>query len=142
MFKEFKKFILRGNVVDLAVAVVIGAAFNAVVQSFVKDFITPLIKGVSGNGELVKGQFTIAHRFIFNWGDFLNSLISFLIIAAVVFFLVVQPINKLVAMSKRDEQTPEPTTRKCPFCMSEVPKPATRCAFCTSELKPEMSKKR
>ena len=100
MYKEFKKFILRGNVVDLAVAVVIGAAFNSVVQSLVRDFINPLITGFSHNGKLVQGQLTIAHRFIFNWGDFINSLISFLIIAVVVFFFVVQPINKMNADRK------------------------------------------
>lgn len=135
MLKEFKKFILRGNVVDLAVAVVLGAAFNAVVQSLVKDFITPLIKGVSSNGTLLKGQWLVAHRFTLDWGDFLNTLISFLIIAAVVFFLVVQPINRLVAFSNRRDETDEPTTKKCPECLSEIPVKATRCAFCTAKLK-------
>src|SRR5947199_1770544 len=103
MLSNFKKFILRGNVVDLAVAVVIGAAFNSVVQSLVKDFITPLITGFSSNGQLVQGQWKIAygqhHLIILNWGDFLNTLISFLIVAFVVFFVVVQPINKLNALA-------------------------------------------
>lgn len=141
MFQEFKKFILRGNVVDLAVAVVIGAAFNSVVQSLVKDFITPLITGISTDGELIKGKLTIADRFIFNWGDFLNTLLSFLIVAAVVFFLVVQPINRVVARANRDKETPEPTTRKCPECLSEIPKAASRCAFCTSKVTPAKATK-
>jgi len=137
MYKEFKKFILRGNVVDLAVAVVIGAAFNSVVQSLVRDFINPLITGFSHNGKLVQGQLTIAHRFIFNWGDFINSLISFLIIAVVVFFFVVQPINKMNAIAARSKKAEEETERKCPYCLSEIPKEATKCAFCASKLKPE-----
>ncbi|HXR49874.1 MAG TPA: large conductance mechanosensitive channel protein MscL [Verrucomicrobiae bacterium] len=135
MLNDFKKFILRGNVVDLAVAVVIGAAFNSVVQSLVKDFITPLITGVSKKGSLVQGQFTVDHRFIFNYGDFLNTLISFVIVAAVVFFFVVQPINKLNELAARRKGTEEPTTKKCPECLSEISKKATRCAFCASKLK-------
>lgn len=134
MLKEFRKFILRGNVVDLAVAVVIGAAFNSVIQSLVKDFITPLITGATGKGKLVQGQLIVAHRFIFNWGDFLNTLISFLIVASVVFFVVVQPLNKLVAYSNREKDTDEATTKKCPECLSEIPKEATRCAFCTAKI--------
>jgi large conductance mechanosensitive channel len=134
MLKDFKKFILRGNVVDLAVAVVIGAAFNSVVQSLVRDFITPLITGISGSGQLVRGTWTIAHRFVLNWGDFLNALISFLIIAAVVFFFVVQPLNKLVSYSHRARETDEEATKKCPECLSEIPAKAKRCAFCTSHV--------
>jgi large conductance mechanosensitive channel len=133
MINDFKKFILRGNVVDLAVAVVIGAAFNSVVQSLVKDFITPLITGLSKNGKLVQGQWIVAQRFIFNWGDFLNTLLSFLIVATVVFFLVVQPINRFVTYSNRKKETEEPTTKKCSECLSEIPKAAKRCAFCTSK---------
>jgi large conductance mechanosensitive channel len=135
MLKDFKRFILRGNVVDLAVAVVIGAAFNGVVQSLVRDFITPLITGATKSGHLTQGQWVVAHRFTFNWGDFLNTLISFVIVAAVVFFLVVQPINKLAALSARRKDTGESTTKKCPECFSEINKQAIRCAFCTSKLK-------
>jgi large conductance mechanosensitive channel len=134
MLKDFRKFILRGNVVDLAVAVVIGAAFNSVIQSLVKDFITPLITGISHSGQLVQGKWTVAHRFIFDWGDFLNSMISFIIIAAVIFFFVVQPINKLVTYANKHGDTDEATTRKCPECLSEIPKVAKRCAFCTSKI--------
>ncbi len=138
MFYDFKKFILRGNVVDLAVAVVLGAAFNAVIQGFVKDIITPLITGVTGGkGTAIQG---IAHVhvlskiFVFNWGDLVSLIISFLIIAAVIFFFVVQPINKMTALANRNKTTPEPTTKKCPECFSDVPKQATRCAFCQIKL--------
>src|SRR3954466_7922691 len=118
MLKDFRKFILRGNVVDLAVAVVVGVAFNSVVQSLVKDFITPLITGISGSGQLVRGKWIVAHRFIFDWGDFLNSLISFIIIAAVIFFMVMQPINKLIAYSNKLKDTDEATTKKCEPCLT------------------------
>lgn len=145
MFKEFKKFILRGNVVDLAVAVVIGAAFNSVVQSLVKDLIQPLINGLTGSkdGHVAQG---VAHwdlgtlHFTFPWGDFVSNVISFLLIAAVVFFLVVQPLNKLLALANRDKDTEEPTTKKCPECYSEINIKATRCAFCTAKLSSEKSK--
>ena len=133
MVKEFKQFLLRGNVVDLAVGIVIGAAFGAVVTAFVKDFITPLIGaifGTSKNG--LKFQIGAA---VFPVGDFLDALLSFLVIAVVVFFLVVKPVNYLIQVSRR-EDSPDPTTRKCPECLSEVPIAARRCAFCTSELKP------
>ena len=138
MFKDFKKFILRGNVVDLAVAVVLGAAFNSVIQGFVKDFITPLITGITGSGAAIKGIETVIlfnKHFVFNWGDFVSLAISFILIAAVVFFLVVQPINKLTTIANRDKSTPEPSTKKCPECLSEIPKKATRCAFCQIKLK-------
>lgn len=140
MLKEFKKFLLRGNVVDLAVAVVVGAAFNSVVQSIVRDFITPLITGVTGGKNAVSDDtytfHLLHHTFVFDWGDFLNTLISFLIIAAVVFFFVVQPINKLITYSKRNEPAPEPTDRPCPECLSAIPKKAKRCKFCTAKLTP------
>ena len=140
MFQDFKKFILRGNVVDLAVAVVIGAAFNSVIQGFVKDIITPLITGITGgNGTAIKGVATFHlganHTFALNWGDLVSLAISFLIIAAVVFFFVVQPINKMTTIAARNKTTPEPSTRKCPECLSEIPTKATRCAFCQIKLK-------
>lgn len=139
MLKDFKKFILRGNVVDLAVAVVVGAAFNAVVQGLVKDFITPLIQGVTGSDkeQAVQG---ILHldifglHFVFNWGDFVSAVLSFLIIAAVIFFLVVQPINKLQSRTKRNKTTEDPSDKKCQYCLSTIPIKATKCAFCTSKL--------
>jgi large conductance mechanosensitive channel len=133
ILQEFKKFILRGNVVDLAVAVVIGSAFTGVVSAFVKDFLTPLIATVQGDREFSKYAFHI-NGVAFNYGDFLNTLITFILTAAVVFFFVVQPINKLMEISRRKEPTPDPTTRKCPECLSEVPLEARRCMYCTSRL--------
>jgi large conductance mechanosensitive channel len=133
MLKEFKQFILRGNVIDLAVAVVIGAAFNSVVQGLVKDFITPLVGAIYQQKQFANAAFHF-HGSTFLYGDFINVLISFIIIAAVVFFLVVQPINKLIALSKRNKTSEDPSTKKCPECLSEVPIKATRCAFCTTKL--------
>ncbi|HET7827366.1 MAG TPA: large conductance mechanosensitive channel protein MscL [Candidatus Saccharimonadales bacterium] len=137
MFKEFRKFILRGNVVDLAVGVVIGAAFNGVIQSFVKDLITPLVSSIWGGGTQFKDYSFHLRGQLFTYGDFLNTLISFLIVAAVIFFFVVQPINKLTEIAMRNKDTEEPTTKKCQFCLSEINKDATRCRFCTSKLAAE-----
>lgn len=138
MLKDFKQFILRGNVVDLAVAVVVGAAFGAIVTALVADFITPLIAAITnstgGKTDFSKLYFTI-NGSQFLYGHFLNAIISFLLIAAVVFFLIVQPVNHLANRAKRkDEPSPDPTTKKCPECISEIPIAATRCAFCTSKL--------
>jgi large conductance mechanosensitive channel len=135
MLQEFKKFILRGNVVDLAVAVVIGAAFSAVVTALVKDFITPLVGAFYKQQQFTQAYFTYRGSH-FMYGDFVNLFVSFLIEAAVVFFLVVQPLNKFIAYTNRRKTTPEPSTQKCPYCLSEVPKAARRCAFCTSKLTP------
>ncbi len=133
MLKEFKKFILRGNTVDLAVAVVVGAAFTSIVNSLVKDLITPLIAAIGGQPDFSRLHFTINNS-QFLYGDFINAMISFLIIASVVFFLIIQPINRLTAHAKRNKNAPDSTTKKCPYCLSEIPKAATRCAFCTSKL--------
>jgi len=133
MFKEFRKFILRGNVVDLAVGVVIGAAFNSVVQSMVRDMITPIIAAVGGSKHFAEASFTV-HNSVFAYGDFLNAVVSFAVIAAVVFFFVVQPINKLSEFAARNKTTGEPTTKKCPYCLSVIPKDATKCMNCTSKL--------
>jgi large conductance mechanosensitive channel len=135
MLQDFKQFILRGNVVDLAVAVVIGAAFSAVVTALVKDLITPLIAAIGGTPDFSNLKFTIHHS-QFLYGDFLNAFIAFLILAAVVFFLVVTPVNHLIAYSRRTKSSDEPGTRKCPECLSEIPAKATRCAFCTAKVKP------
>ena len=129
--KDFQTFILRGNVVDLAVGVVIGAAFTGVVTAFTKDIITPII-GIPGKLSLGEYAFSInGSRFLI--GDFLNTLISFVLTALVVFFLVVRPVNWLVARRKTDTPAEE-TTRECPQCLSKIPLKATRCAFCTSEV--------
>jgi len=135
-FKEFKKFILRGNVVDLAVGVAIGAAFNNVVGALVKDFITPLVGTVSGHEAVATGDFVVRNQ-RFLYGDFINVLVSFLITAAVIFFVVIQPINRLTAMANKRKKTEDPSTKKCPECLSEIPKDARRCKFCTSKLAAE-----
>jgi large conductance mechanosensitive channel len=134
MLVEFKKFLLRGNLIDLAVAVVIGIAFGAVIASAVEDLITPLIAAIGGKPDFSGLRFTINDS-VFRYGEFINSLITFLIIAAAVFFLVIVPVNRLVARS-RTEPPPDPTTRKCPECVSEIPVDATRCAFCTTTVAP------
>jgi large conductance mechanosensitive channel len=130
--REFRDFILRGNVVDLAVAVVIGAAFGGVVQALVKDLITPLIAAIGGRPDFSTIYFTWNNS-KFALGDFINVLVSFLIIAAVIFFFVVKPVNTLLARFKPTTDQPA-VTRDCPYCKSSVPVDATRCAFCTSEL--------
>jgi large conductance mechanosensitive channel len=131
MGKDFRDFILRGSVVDLAVGVVIGAAFNSVVQSFSKGVITPLI-GIPGKISLGDVAFSInGSKFLI--GDFINTLISFLITAAVVYFFVVRPMNWL-ASRRKTETAVEETTRECPYCLSKIPIKASRCAFCTADL--------
>ena len=130
--KGFREFILRGNVVDLAVAVVIGAAFGAVVTSMVEDLLTPLIAAIGGQPDFGDIAFTV-NKSRFALGEFVNSLVSFLVIAAAVYFFVVVPVNRL--MSRFKTETPvAPATRECPYCLSSVPIRATRCAFCTSDL--------
>jgi large conductance mechanosensitive channel len=129
---DFKTFIMRGNVVDLAVAVVIGVAFGAVVTSLVEDLLTPVIALIFGEPDFRSLTFEISDT-VFRYGSFINSLVAFVTIAAAIFFFVVAPYNALKArMSK--EPTPDPTTNKCDYCLSEVAIEATRCAFCTSEL--------
>jgi large conductance mechanosensitive channel len=133
MFKDFRAFVLRGNVVDLAVAVVIGAAFGAVVTALVKDLITPLI-AIPGKTDFSALKFTI-RKSTFAYGDFLNALIAFVSIAAAVFFFVVRPLNALMARFKTEPEV-ESTTRDCPECLSSIPRAATRCAFCTAKVQP------
>lgn len=134
MLQDFKKFILRGNMIDLAVAVVIGAAFSDVIKSLVSSLITPLITAIGGQPDFSKLSFTINNS-QFTYGLFLNALIAFVLIATVIFFLVVQPVNKLVAISSRKKETPDPSTKKCPECYSTIDIKATRCAFCTAKVK-------
>jgi large conductance mechanosensitive channel len=132
--KDFRDFILRGNVVDLGVGIVIGAAFTAVVQSFTKDVITPLI-GIPGKLSVGDISFSI-HGSKFLIGDFINVVISFLLPALVVYFFVVRPVNYF--MSRNKPNTPEPeTTRECPECLSKIPIQATRCAYCTTVVQPQ-----
>jgi large conductance mechanosensitive channel len=134
MLKEFKEFVLRGNVVDLAVAVVIGAAFSSIVNSLVKDLVTPLIAAIGGQPDFSRLSFTLNNS-KFMYGDFINAIISFLLIASVIFFFVVKPINTLLARAKRKKTPDDPTSKKCPACLSEINIKATRCAYCTSMIK-------
>ena len=128
----FKQFLLRGNVVDLAVGVVVGAAFGGVVTAFTKDLLTPLIAAVAGKPNFAAIQFTINNsRFLL--GDFVNALVSFLIVAAAVYYFVVLPVNALISRARR-EPPADPTTKKCPECLSEIAIGAKRCAFCTSQV--------
>ena len=144
MLKDFKAFILRGNVVDLAVGVVIGAAFGAIVNSIVTGLINPIISFVTP-GEFAKKAFCIGKAVVkdketgkpvcahlFGYGGVITSVISFVLIAAVVFFLVVKPVNNLMTKLKGDED--RPTDRQCPECLSHIPVAATRCAFCTTKV--------
>jgi large conductance mechanosensitive channel len=132
MLKEFRDFVLRGNVVELAIAVVIGAAFGAVVTSFVASFITPLIAAIGGKPDFSSLAFTI-NGSRFTYGSFFNALLSFLIIAAVIFFFVVRPLNTLMARRK-PEPAVDRVVRPCPECLSDIPEAAHRCAFCTAEV--------
>jgi large conductance mechanosensitive channel len=130
--KEFKEFLLRGNLVELAVAVVIGVAFAALIDSFVRNLVTPLIAALGGKQDFSALTFTI-NESIFRYGAFVNALLSFLIIAAVVYFFVVKPVNALMERRKTEEAVDEPT-RECPECLSSIPAAARRCAFCTAQL--------
>jgi large conductance mechanosensitive channel len=135
MFKGFRDFILRGNVVDLAVAVVIGAAFGAVVTAFVENIVTPLIAAIVGEPSFGDLNFTINDA-VFGYGNVLNALISFLSIAAVIYFFVVQPMNVVQERLKPGKPVDQPT-RGCPECLSDIPRQARRCAFCTAQVTPE-----
>ena len=134
MLKEFRTFILRGNLVDLAVAVVVGAAFGAVVTALVSDIITPIIAAVGGKPDFSSLSFTI-NGSKFAYGDFFNALLSFLIIAATVFFFVIKPVGALLERYSTERDV-EVETRECPECLSAIPHTARRCAFCTSEVTP------
>ena len=133
MADGFKQFLLRGNVVDLSVGVVVGAAFGAVVTAFTKDLLTPMIAAVVGKPDFSAIQFTINNS-KFLVGDFINAVVSFLIVATAVYYMVVLPINALIARTKKAEPVAAPTTKPCPECLSEIPLAARRCAHCTSVL--------
>lgn len=127
--KGFKEFLLRGNVVDLAVGVVIGVAFGTVVTAFVKDLITPLIAAIFGKPDFGALTFTVNNS-KFTYGDFINALVAFLIVAAVIYFFVVAPYTALLSRYRK-EPPPDPSIKKCPECLSDIPIEAKRCAFCT-----------
>jgi large conductance mechanosensitive channel len=133
MLSGFKQFVLRGNVVDLAVGVVIGAAFGSVVTALTKDLLTPLIAALVGKPDFSAIKFTV-NGSVFPVGDFINAVVSFLLIAAAVYFFVVTPINALVARMRKAPAPADPTTKKCPECLSEIPLDAKRCAFCAQPV--------
>ena len=132
---EFKSFVLRGNVIDLAVAVVLGTAFGAVVKALVADLLTPIIALIFGQPNFAALSFTINGSH-FLYGDFVNALIAFVSVAAAIFFFVVKPLTVLAQRRARGEVEPESDTRPCTECLSEIPKAARRCAFCTAEQMP------
>jgi large conductance mechanosensitive channel len=136
----FKKFLLRGNIVELAIAVIVGATFSGLVQALVADLVTPLIGAVTGGRQpnFAEYSFTV-NGSQFKYGDFLNHLLTFLIIAAVVYWLIVLPMNRLISLFDKHEAA---TTRQCPECLSDIPLEARRCAHCTAELVPESEKPR
>ena len=135
MFKGFRAFLLRGNVVDLAVAVVIGTAFTAVVSSFSSAFITPLIALIFGKHDVFSGLSFTVNGVLFPTATLLDKLLAFIVTAGIVFYLVMTPVNALVERSRRAEKPADPTTKKCPECLSEIPIDAKRCAFC-AQLQP------
>jgi large conductance mechanosensitive channel len=130
--KDFREFLLRGNLVDMAIGIVIGIAFAAVITALVGDLVTPLIAAIGGKPNFSSLSFTI-NKSHFLYGAFINALLAFVVIAAVLFFLVVKPVNALMAR-RRTEPPVDETVRSCPECLSEIPVAARRCAFCTSEL--------
>lgn len=128
--KGFREFLMRGNLVELAVAVVIGTAFGAVVTALVSDLITPLIAAIGGQPDFSSLTFKL-NGSVFKYGAFLNALISFIVIAAVVYFFVVMPVARLLAYMQRNKAA---TERPCPECLSDIPLAATRCAYCTAQI--------
>lgn len=135
LLREFRNYLMRGNVVDLAIAVVVGAAFSGVVTALTDDLIMPIVGIFGGAPDFSRNTFTI-NGSVFKWGHFVTTLISFIIIAAVIFFLVVKPMNALLERMKRGEGTPDPVTRSCPECLGTVPIAASRCMFCAQPLPP------
>ena len=135
MLREFRDFVVRGNVVDLAVAVVIGAAFGTVVTSMVENLVTPLIGAIGGEPDFSGLAFTV-NGSEFGYGEFVNAVLSFLIVAAVIFFAVVRPLNALTSRLRPGKPVDTPT-RACPECVSDIPLSARRCAFCTAQVAPD-----
>jgi large conductance mechanosensitive channel len=133
MLSGFKQFILRGSVVDMAVGVVIGAAFVGVVGAFTKDLLTPLIAAIIGKPDFSAINFTL-NGSIFQLGDFINAAVAFILVAAAVYFFVVTPVNMLVARMRKAPAPADPTTKKCPECLSEIPIDARRCAHCSQPV--------
>ena len=132
LLKDFRTFLLRGNLVDMAVGIVIGIAFAALVTAFVTDLITPIVAAIVGKPDFSALTFTI-HKSRFLYGDFINAAITFVSVAAAIFFFVVKPVNALMARRKTEPAVDE-SVRSCPECLSEIPRAARRCAFCTAEV--------
>jgi large conductance mechanosensitive channel len=132
MIKGFKEFILRGNIIDLAVAFVIGVAFAAVINALVVDLIMPIIAAIVGKPDFSRLTFTINHS-VFLYGSFINAVVSFVLIAAAVYFMIVVPMNKIAELRARGQAPADPTTKACPECLSEIPVAARKCAFCGTE---------
>jgi large conductance mechanosensitive channel len=128
----FRKFLFRGNLIDLAVAVVVGVAFNAVIQALIADLITPIISAIAGQPSFAKLTFTV-HTSVFAYGSFVNSLLTFVLIAAVIYYLIVSPAARVIA---RTERRKEATERECPECLSQIPLGAKRCMYCTAAIPP------
>jgi large conductance mechanosensitive channel len=135
MLKEFKAFLMRGNLVEIAVALVLALAFAAVVTSLVEDLITPLIAAIFGKSDFSRLTFTINDS-EFRYGEFFNAMISFVLVAAAVFFFVVKPVNAWMARARSGEGSPDPTTKQCTECLSDIPVAARRCPYCTSSQVP------
>lgn len=135
IMKGFRDFILRGNVIDLSVAVVVGAAFNSIVKAFVADLVTPLIAAIGGKRDFSNIYFTVNNsRFMV--GDLINEVISFVIVATVIYFFLVLPMNRIVEGLKDGKKSKDTDNRECPECLSIIPKKASRCRFCTAKVKP------
>ena len=135
LMSEFRQFVMRGNVIDLAVGIVIGVAFTGVVQGLVRDFINPLIAALFGKPDFSRFHFTVNHA-VFAYGDFFNRALTLIIIAAAVFFLVVKPVNVMIDRFHLSPKSPSPATKTCPACFTDIPLKASRCPNCTSELSP------
>jgi large conductance mechanosensitive channel len=135
LLSQFRQFILRGNVVDLAVGIVIGVAFTGVVQALVRDFINPLIAALFGKPDFSRFHFTVHHA-VFAYGDFINRALVLIIIGMTVFFLVVKPVNVMIDRFHLSPRSPSPASKTCPACFTDIPLKATRCPNCTSELAP------
>lgn len=135
ILKEFRSFLMRGNIVDLAVAVVIGTAFKSVIDSFVADIVMPIIGIFGGSPDFSSNTFAI-NGSEFRWGTFITAVIAFVIVAAVIFFVVVKPMNMMTARMTRGQTPEDPGVRQCPECLSQVPVEARRCSFCTQPLPP------
>ncbi|MFY9644400.1 MAG: large conductance mechanosensitive channel protein MscL [Terriglobales bacterium] len=133
MLSGFKQFILRGNVVDMAVGLVIGGAFGTIVTALVKDLINPLIALLVGKPDFTEIKFTVGST-LFPVGDFITAVVSFVLVAAAVYFFVVTPINALIARTRKDPAPADPTTKKCPECLSEIPIDARRCMHCAQPV--------